>query len=110
LGALGDVQGGPVGGGSFDSPNASAMIASSQAIDGIFVRTPSTLCWMIAVGGVILYATMKGTAASAAKNIMIGMTIVAPLRVSSVARRSTLPAPTNPPSDQSVWNELRIGR
>jgi hypothetical protein len=53
---------------------------------------------------------MKATAASAAKNIMIGMTIVAPLRVSSVARRSTLPAPTNPPSDQSVWNELRIGR
>ena len=27
-----------------DSPNASAMIASGQAIDGIFVRTPSTLC------------------------------------------------------------------
>ncbi len=86
------------------------MIASSQAIDGILVLTPSLLCWTTAVGGVILQATTKATRASAARNSISGRTIAAPLRSSSVAMSSTLPAPTNPPTDQRAWNELMMGR
>lgn len=93
-----------------DSPNAMAMIASSQAIDGIFVLTPSLLCSITAVGGVILKATTKATRTAAASSSISGMTIAAPLRLRSFAMRSTLPAPTNPPTDQRAWNELMMGR
>ena len=66
-----------------DSPKASAMTPSSQAIRGILVRTPSTEWSTTSASGVIRSSTTSTATATTARMIISGVTIAPPVMSSS---------------------------